>query len=62
MRTRALLLLLLAVGLTGPARAADSKLKACFLYVGPVGDIGWNYAHDEARKLAQKALPWLETQ
>jgi len=37
------------------------KLKACFIYVGPVGDIGWSYAHDEARKKAEKALPWLET-
>ncbi|OLV19757.1 BMP family ABC transporter substrate-binding protein [Deinococcus marmoris] len=37
------------------------KLKACFIYIGPVGDIGWSYAHDEARKLTEKALPWLET-
>src|SRR5512140_551752 len=62
MRTQALLLALLALGLTSPARAEDSKLKACFIYVGPVGDIGWSYAHDEARKLAEKALPWLTTQ
>lgn len=40
---------------------AGGKLKACFIYVGPVGDIGWSYAHDEARKKAEKALPWLET-
>ncbi len=46
-----------------PAAQAQStaKLKACFIYVGPVGDIGWSYAHDEARKKAEKALPWLET-
>ena len=46
-----------------PAAQAQTgdKLKACFIYVGPVGDIGWSYAHDEARKLAEKALPWLET-
>ena len=56
------LLALLALGLASPARAEDSKLKACFIYVGPVGDIGWSYAHDEARKLTEKALPWLETQ
>ncbi|MXV21383.1 BMP family ABC transporter substrate-binding protein [Deinococcus xianganensis] len=47
----------------GPAAQAQQtgKLKACFIYVGPVGDIGWSYAHDEARKKTEKALPWLET-
>jgi simple sugar transport system substrate-binding protein len=65
MRTQALLLgalVLGALGLASPARAEDTKLKACFIYVGPVGDIGWSYAHDEARKLTEKALPWLQTQ
>ena len=62
MRTHAWVLALLALGLTGPARAEDAKLKACFIYVGPVGDIGWSYAHDEARKLTEKELPWLQTQ
>ncbi|MFC4454322.1 BMP family ABC transporter substrate-binding protein [Deinococcus sonorensis] len=40
---------------------STAKLKACFIYVGPTGDIGWTYAHDQARKAAEKALPWLET-
>jgi basic membrane protein A and related proteins len=62
MKTHAVWLLLLAWGLSVPARAEDTKLKACFIYVGPVGDIGWSHAHDEARKLTLKALPWLETQ
>ncbi|GHF32124.1 simple sugar transport system substrate-binding protein [Deinococcus metalli] len=45
-----------------PARAqADAKLLACFVYIGPVGDIGWTYAHDEARRKTEKALPWLQT-
>src|SRR5262245_38259294 len=61
MRGQVSLLALLVLGLAGPARAQDSKLKACFIYVGPVGDIGWSFAHDEARKLTEKALPWLET-
>lgn len=47
--------------ITPAAHAQGNKLKACFVYVGPVGDIGWSYAHDEARKKAEKALPWLET-
>ncbi|OJH41071.1 BMP family ABC transporter substrate-binding protein [Cystobacter ferrugineus] len=62
MKSPALWLVLLALSLAGSARAEDAKLKACFVYVGPVGDIGWSHAHDEARKLTMKALPWLETQ
>ena len=31
-----------------PARAADEPLKVGFVYVGPVGDAGWTYAHDQA--------------
>lgn len=29
------------------ATAAD--LKACFVYIGPVGDFGWTYQHDQGR-------------
>ncbi|ULH14868.1 BMP family ABC transporter substrate-binding protein [Deinococcus sp. KNUC1210] len=49
---------------TSPAQAqsmTSGKLKACFIYVGPTGDIGWTYAHDQARLAAMKALPWLDT-
>ncbi|MCP4670198.1 MAG: BMP family ABC transporter substrate-binding protein, partial [Desulfobacula sp.] len=41
--------------------AADKKLKAGFVYVGPVGDYGWSHAHDMGKKFAEKKLPWLET-
>jgi simple sugar transport system substrate-binding protein len=30
--------------------AAPEALKVAFVYVGPVGDAGWTYAHDAARK------------
>jgi basic membrane protein A len=42
---------------------ADShkKLKAGFIYVGPVGDYGFSHAHDVGRKFAMEKLPWLET-
>lgn len=45
-----------------PARAADEgkKLKVGFVYVSPVGDEGWSYAHDQGRK-AIEALPYAET-
>jgi simple sugar transport system substrate-binding protein len=34
-----------------PAQAAD-PLKIGFIYLGPVGDFGWTYQHDIARKSA----------
>jgi simple sugar transport system substrate-binding protein len=34
-----------------PARAAE-PLKVGFIYLGPVGDFGWTYQHDLARKSA----------
>jgi basic membrane protein A len=47
-----------AVGLaavTFHAYAAD-KLKVGFIYVGPIGDLGWSYQHDLGRKAMEKAL------
>jgi simple sugar transport system substrate-binding protein len=38
-----------------PAPApAPQKLKVAFAYVGPVGDGGWTFAHDNARKAVQQ--------
>ena len=36
------------------AAPAAAPLKIAFAYVGPVGDGGWTYAHDNARKALQK--------
>ncbi len=44
----------------GPAPAAE-KLRAAFVYVGPVGDGGWTTAHDLGRKAMVERLPWVET-
>ena len=41
--------------LGGRALAAD-KTKVGFIYVGPIGDFGWSYQHDVARKALDKAL------
>ena len=38
-------------GLIRPAFAAD-PLKVGFIFLGPVGDFGWTYQHDIARKAA----------
>jgi len=32
------------------AAAAPEPLKAAWVYVGPVGDAGWTFAHDQGRK------------
>ncbi|MGZ5787288.1 MAG: BMP family ABC transporter substrate-binding protein [Ramlibacter sp.] len=42
---------------SAPATAAAPKaepLKVAFAYVGPVGDGGWTFAHDNARKAIEK--------
>src|SRR5215813_8093754 len=39
---------------SGPAPAAGKPLKVAFAYVGPVGDAGWTFAHDKARKAVDK--------
>ncbi|MBI3989960.1 MAG: BMP family ABC transporter substrate-binding protein [candidate division NC10 bacterium] len=36
-------------------------MKVGFVYVGPVGDYGWTYAHDQGRKSLEKALPGVKT-
>jgi len=47
--------------LPGMAAAGKDKIKAGFIYVGPVGDYGFSHAHDQGRKFAEEQLPWLET-
>ena len=39
-----------------PSQAGLPKMKAYFIYVGPVGDYGWTYAHDRGRRFAERAL------
>ena len=43
-----------ALGLAVPAFAADTKVG--FVYVGPVGDGGWTYEHDQGRKAVEEAF------
>src|SRR6201989_3159650 len=47
--------LLLVAGFAGTASAAD-KLKVGFIYLGPVGDFGWTYQHEQARQALVKEL------
>ncbi|MGB3556456.1 MAG: BMP family ABC transporter substrate-binding protein [Jannaschia sp.] len=38
-----------ALGLAGPAAAQMDGVKVGFVYVGPIGDGGWTYQHDQGR-------------
>ena len=43
------------IAMTGTA-LAEEKLKVGFIYIGPPGDFGWTYQHDQARKELEKEL------
>lgn len=45
----------LAVGLAGGA-VAQEKTKVGFIYIGPTGDFGWTYQHDQGRKAIEAAF------
>jgi len=55
--------ILAAVLFTGAASAqvAPEDVKACWIYVGPVGDYGFSYAHDIGRQATAADLPGIET-
>ncbi len=46
----------IVIGASASTLAADEKLKVGFIYVGPVGDFGWSYEHDQSRLAVEAAL------
>src|SRR5205823_12151154 len=40
---------------------SGEKFKVAFVYVGPIGDAGWTWAHDQGRLDLMKNLPNVET-
>ena len=47
------------IGLAGATFSgvyAAEKLKVGFIYIGPIGDLGWTYQHDLGRKAMEKEL------
>lgn len=47
----------MAAGLAaGISTAAQAQLKVGFIYVGPIGDHGWSYEHNEGRLAIEKAF------
>ena len=37
------------------------RMKAGFIYVGPIGDFGWTHAHDQGRLYIENQYDWLDT-
>jgi basic membrane protein A len=48
-------------GVGGPGEAEKEPFKVAFIYVGPVGDLGWSYAHDQGRQDLDEDLDYVET-
>jgi basic membrane protein A len=44
-----------------PAAGGDTPMKVAFVYVGPIGDGGWTFAHDQGRLALAEAFPNVET-
>jgi basic membrane protein A and related proteins len=45
-----------AMALAIGASAASAKTKACWVYLGPIGDHGWSYQHHQGLLAVQKEL------
>ncbi len=56
MKRRTLLASAAALSLAAGSAFAEDKVKAGFIYVGPVGDGGWTYEHDQGRKAVEAEL------
>jgi len=39
----------------------ERELKAAWIYVGPIGDLGWTHAHDVGRRYVENKFKWLKT-
>ena len=48
--------LALVLGLSAVSASAQDKLKACWVYVGAIGDFGYSYQHNEGRLAVEKEL------
>ncbi|MEO0343753.1 MAG: BMP family ABC transporter substrate-binding protein [Pseudomonadota bacterium] len=45
-----------ALGLATAGSAQEDPFKVGFVYVGPIGDFGWSYEHDQGRLAVEEAL------
>ncbi|MFC6486863.1 BMP family ABC transporter substrate-binding protein [Nitratireductor sp. GCM10026969] len=45
-----------ALATTGGVQAQEEPTKACFIYVGPIGDFGWTYQHHQGLLQVEEEL------
>ncbi|MGH8936628.1 MAG: BMP family ABC transporter substrate-binding protein [Acidimicrobiia bacterium] len=46
---------------TAAGEAGGEGVRAAFVYVGPIGDAGWTWAHDQGRLFLEENMPEAET-
>ena len=51
-----IIVLMMVSAFVSPIFAGDDKVKVGFIYVGPVGDHGWTYMHDQGRLMVEEEL------
>jgi basic membrane protein A len=45
-----------------PTPTDDDRVRAAFVYHDVIGDFGWQWSHDQARRIIDEEFEWLETQ
>jgi simple sugar transport system substrate-binding protein len=45
-----------AVAVAGTMGLAQTRIRAAFIYVGPIGDYGWSFAHNQGRLMVEREL------
>ena len=46
---------------TQEAEAKNEKVKVGFIYIGPAGDFGWTYPHEQGRQYVMEKFPEVES-
>lgn len=60
-RLLALVTLLTALVAASTTSGATEDFTVGFIYVGPVGDSGWSFQHDQARQYVERTVPGVKT-
>ena len=56
LKLSSIVVLMMVSVFVSPIFAGGDKIKVGFIYVGPVGDHGWTYMHDQGRLTVEKEL------
>jgi basic membrane protein A len=46
---------------SGDGGSGTDTMKASWVYISEIGDLGWSWAHNEGRKAVDEQFDWLET-